>query len=471
MRKSGLIPRILKPTGAFLLLSGMGILMGNSASADDRVDAVFANNGQDINLTAFDHHEQPEAACAPGADDKCAKNNGGCDECGGDDGDCCDGRLMRLFDDCCGNNWLADHGVNLSGWLEQGITFSDSNVKTAAPGPGGGGVAPVGFASRPNDYQLNQLYLRAGKDATTSDGSFGWGFQMDLLAGTDARTTKAAGLDDSWAEDHEFGLAMPQLYASFYWEGLTVNVGHFYTIIGYEVVTAPDNFFYSHALTMQFNEPFTHTGAIASYDINDNWSVTGGFTTGWDDFENENEEEGIIAGVNWTSDCGRTSLALAVVHGEETVAEPTFGNFITEDRTVYSIVASHWITDDLEYVIQHDWRRDDGNPANNNNGEDSEGYGINQYLFYQLCDKARAGLRFEWFRDDDNQILAANSPNSSRGVNYFNLTAGVNYNITDCLLIRPELRFDWADEPGTFHGQDPTQDDQITAGADLILRF
>ena len=468
MRKSGLIPRILKPTGAFLLLSGMGMLMGNTASADDAVEAVFANKGQDISLTAFDHHEKP--ACAPGAD-KCAddgkKANGGCDECGGDDGDCCDGRIMRLFDDCCGNNWLEDAGVSLSGWLAQGITFSDSNVKTA--NPGGDGLAPVGFASRPNDYQLNQFYLIASKDATTDDGSFGWGFQMDLLAGTDANRTKAAGWDDSWADTSELGLAMPQLYASFYWNGVTVNVGHFYTIIGYEVVTAPDNFFYSHALTMQFNEPFTHTGAIASYDLNDNLSISGGFTTGWDDFENENEEEGLIGGVNWTSDDERTSLALAIVHGEETVSEPSPGDFVTEDRTVYSIVASHWINDDLEYVIQHDWRRDDGATGD----EDTEGYGINQYLFYQLTDKARFGMRFEWFRDDDNVIVngGANSASATQGVNYFNLTTGINYNITDCLLIRPELRFDWADQEGTFHGQDATQDDQITAGADLILRF
>ena len=53
---------------------------------------------------------------------------------------------------------------------------------------------------------------------------------------------------------------MPQLYADFAYNRLTVRLGHFYTIIGYEVVTAPDNFFSSHAYTMQYGEPFTHTG-------------------------------------------------------------------------------------------------------------------------------------------------------------------------------------------------------------------
>ncbi len=48
-----------------------------------------------------------------------------------------------------------------------------------------------------------------------------------------------------------------------------LKVGHFYTIIGYEVVTAPDNFFYTHAYTMQYGEPFTHTGVLATYNAND----------------------------------------------------------------------------------------------------------------------------------------------------------------------------------------------------------
>ena len=55
---------------------------------------------------------------------------------------------------------------------------------------------------------------------------------------------------------------MPQAYAEVGYNDLTVKVGHFYTIIGYEVVPAPDNFFYSHAYTMQYGEPFTHTGML-----------------------------------------------------------------------------------------------------------------------------------------------------------------------------------------------------------------
>ena len=41
-----------------------------------------------------------------------------------------------------------------------------------------------------------------------------------------------------------------------------IKLGHFYTPIGYEVVPANGNFFYTHAYTMQYGEPFTHTGVL-----------------------------------------------------------------------------------------------------------------------------------------------------------------------------------------------------------------
>ena len=40
-----------------------------------------------------------------------------------------------------------------------------------------------------------------------------------------------------------YGFALPQVYGEVAMGDLSVKMGHFFTIIGYEVVTAPDNFF------------------------------------------------------------------------------------------------------------------------------------------------------------------------------------------------------------------------------------
>jgi hypothetical protein len=78
---------------------------------------------------------------------------------------------------------------------------------------------------------------------------------------------------------------------------LSIKVGHFYTTIGYEVVTAPDNFFYSHAYTMQYVESFTHTGVLASYSVSDSVSKTGGITRGWDNFSESGKNESFLGAV------------------------------------------------------------------------------------------------------------------------------------------------------------------------------
>ena len=89
----------------------------------------------------------------------------------------------------------------------------------------------------------------------------------------------------SWNNSKMFGLAMPQIYGEVAYNNMSVKIGHFYTIMGYETVPANGNFFYSHAYTMQYAEPFTHTGALATYDFSDRWTFYGGLVNGWEKFD------------------------------------------------------------------------------------------------------------------------------------------------------------------------------------------
>lgn len=76
--------------------------------------------------------------------------------------------------------------------------------------------------------------------------------------------------------------ALPQLYAEAAMGDLSVKLGHFYTIVGYEVIPSGGNFFLSRQLTFYNSEPFTHTGALATYKASDSLSVMGGWTAGMD---------------------------------------------------------------------------------------------------------------------------------------------------------------------------------------------
>lgn len=121
-----------------------------------------------------------------------------------------------------------------------------------------------------------------------------------------------------------------------------VKLGHFYTVVGVESVMAPENFFYSHSYTMQYGEPFTHTGIRFSYQPTDNLlldaaAVTGSQFAGWDGvFDHSLENWAFVGGGTWTSDSGELNF--------------------------YSLVAQHDLTPQLHATLQpdHGWISGDG---------------------------------------------------------------------------------------------------------------
>jgi hypothetical protein len=342
----------------------------------------------------------------------------------------------------------------------------------------------VSFVDR-EGYQMNQLYLLA--ERATDTGGDGWdlGGRVDLLYGTDQRFTMARGLEleqdltGKWNSGPFYGLAMPQLYAEVALNDLKVKFGHFYTIIGYEVVTAPDNFFISHAYTMQYGEPFTHTGFLATYQATDRLSVAGGLHRGWDNWEDdENDKVSFLGGATLTSEDGNSSLAFGLTFGDE----PTKSAAVPfADRWMYSIVYQRQLNDNWKWVIQHD----NGFQDAAFDTYDAKWYGVNNYLFYTINDCWTAGFRGEWFRDNNGFRVAAvgniNNPNvgpqnPATGPfigNFYELAWGLNYKPNANWLVRGELRYDW------FEGEAPNgqpfdggaEDHQFLYTMDLILLY
>lgn len=366
----------------------------------------------------------------------------------------------RLFDFTA----LRCRGIEIGGWLDQGIT-------TNADDPANRFNGPVTFNDRSNEYQLNQAYLYMQREADT--GGCGWdiGGRVDLLYGTDHRFATANGLEDKWNGGQRFyGLAMPQAYVDVAYNDLTIRMGHYYTIIGNEVVTAPDNFFYSHAYTMQYAEPFTHTGMLAMYDLNDCWSFSGGFDRGWDQWEDNNDELSFLGGLKWTSWDERTSLAMSMTLGKEDDAGEN-------TRRLYSFVFTRQLTDRLQYVFQTDLGNEDN--AGWQAGEDAEWYGFVNYFLYELNPCWSAGLRYEWFSDDDGARVAGLGNPSGIPLNavpsqWQEVSLGLNYKPNANVTVRSEVRWDWADplintNDGPF--DDFTGRSQFLWGTDLIVRF
>ena len=406
---------------------------------------------------------------------------------------------------------LTSRGINTYGWFDVGIGANN----WGSPFNG-----PITFNDRNWQGQMNQLYLVNERLLDVDNGRW-LGGRVDLLYGTDYIFTTARGLDanllnqanpagvvgaPSWASSKDYGLAMPQLYGEVGAGNHAVKFGHFYTIIGYEVVPAIGNFFYTHAYTMQYGEPFTHTGILDTWTVNDQLVVYGGITNGWDNFSDPinilgianpaypgaNSNAGFLGGVSFKNSDQTQSLTTTVASGNEP------GSFVSAtgpanigNRSIVSTVYVNELSDKLTYVFQNDngWQFN-ANPVSQNIGQAAglaQWYGINQYMFYTLSDTLVAGMRLEWFRDNNGyrvlnpirNAIFGGPVGSGYAGNFWQATWGLNWKPNRNWIIRPELRYDWYSPDnmagplpfGKITGGSGDQYGQFYGGCDAIWQF
>lgn len=412
---------------------------------------------------------------------------------------------------------LKEYGIKWGGWLNSSVTYNSRNDPDKFNGP-------VTFGDRAGELQLNQAYLWLQKAVTVSGDSWDFGGRFDFMYGTDAVFTQAYGVPavdprsghplnrgnwdlhlTSW-NNRFYGIALPQAYAEInapIGNGIDVKIGHFYTPIGYEVVTAPDNFFFTKPYTFQYGEPFTHTGLLGSYNVDDNWNVLAGAVTasatgGWDGTWNSQLGTwDFLGGGGWTSSDKNYSFLVTSTAG------PRSQNY-NDFWGMFSVVGkANFFDNKLHYIFQHDhgWASNvmtaNSLKTGPNNIGDAQWYGINQYLLYDIMDNLGVGLRGEWFRDNDGfrvngparcgasyNLNAAGvgssyacpnwnaTPNTTypfQGSNYFEVTFGFVYKPVKWVSVRPNLRYDWSDNINIFNSG--TANNQITFSTDFVMNF
>jgi hypothetical protein len=343
-------------------------------------------------------------------------------------GGCDIGDQWKLFGSDCD-----DPVLNIGGWFQGGYHEESNDL----------------FNNQPGDFNLHQGWLFVEKVAEAQNGNLGFGFRFDGMYGIDAADTQAfgntvdaggriRGFDNGFNRGGGYGWAIPQAYLEVAGENWSAKVGHFYTLIGYEVVTAPDNFFYSNAITMYNSEPFTHTGALGTFNLTDDVTAFAGWTLGWD--------TGFDQFADGSSFIGGFSMPL----GEDTTMTyiNTIGDFGARGSDAYShsFVFDTALTDRLNWVVQSDLLRV------GSTGEDN--VGLNQYLIYTVNDCISVGSRLEWWKGDTltgyaphGGVLPAEGSHS-----YYASTFGVNLRATANVIVRPEYRVDWSPALGYDEG-------------------
>ncbi len=397
-------------------------------------------------ITAF--AQNPDSLIAPGPTDAipvsaaaaystslgsdCGGCNSGCNSC-------CGGEAFKLWNPD-NNCW----GIDIGGWTQIGY-HTEGNQRNNNAGTGL-------FNNNPNEVNIQQQWLYVEKAMDLDCNCWDWGFRVDGVYGTDGQDTQAFGgrpnvWDNPWDHGTAYGTAIPQAYAEIGKGNWSIKAGHFYTIVGYEVVPATGNFFYSHSHTMVRAEPFTHTGALVTYTGMDNMTVWGGYSAGWDTGFSRNGGNIFLGGFSYTY-CNNTTITYAVTAGDFGYDN---GNDSDANGYSHSFVVDMTLTDRLNYVFQSDYVDNDLWVDGAVNGNTFI-VGMNNYLFYTINDCLKAGVRAEWFKIDGAGEA-------------FSTTAGVNYSPHANVTIRPEVRFDDF-KPGYTPANDGT-----VFGVDLIVTY
>lgn len=425
------------------------------------LDAAIASHNSEAGDFESEIHRVGCEAVDCGDDCGCGDCcNSGC--CSGDYSHGLFGALCDHCDDSClGDPYtLADCmccPITVGGWFSAGY-HSDNTRQSFAFND------LAAYNDVPDQLNLHQGYLYFEKEAVADCcNGVGYGFRADIMYGTDAQSIQAngsvrainnrnQGYWDASLDHGAYGWAIPQAYGAIAYNDWEVKVGYFLSLLGYESSLAPENFFYSHSLTMFNSEPFTHTGVLAENNSIDGLTLYAGWVMGWDAaWQQELGGSAFLGGFSaeLTEDAVFTYILNA-------------GDFGIRGNNGYnhSVVIELTLSEQLEYALQSDYLATDD--AFGVAGDSVEQFGIVQYLYYWLGERVALGGRVEWWNSNAQ---------TDTSQSYYEITGGLNYMPHPNLTIRPEIRYDWT--PGDANFADATGFDynNTVFGIDAVLTY
>jgi len=350
------------------------------------------------------------------------------------------------------------------GWFDGGAVWNSTRPDSGFNGPYN--------AVDLDGVMFNQAYIVA-EMKRQPNADFGIGGRVDLLYGNDYFLAQSSGFDTRLNSEGDYGVAIPQAYIDLGNDEFSVQIGHFYTLVGYEGIPSPNNFFYSHAYSYQFAGPFTEWGALASWRPSSNWELQAGPVDGWNALDAAQSHINFLGKVKYASDDKNWWSSFAIITGNMPNNPAGLLGVIPDNanRTRYSFLVDRKLTSNLEYVF-HQWLgvQQSGTAS----GSTANWYGIDQYLFYTVNTKWKVGGRVEWFRDEEGTRVGLNQPDNPNKPplpgNFVSLTVGPNYSPSPNLIVRPELRYDTYDGAARPY-DDGRKTQQLMLGIDMIMKF
>jgi hypothetical protein len=382
------------------------------------------------------------------------------------------GALMSSFDAMRIGPVLDKANINIYGSVEVGYLYDLSSPNDITPAKS----APGDFIMFPGAYKnagmLNQVDLAVERAIDPSTGNWDIGFKIEGMYGRDAFFTHSNGILDETNKDG--GLRGPfdqpdllQAYVTFgvpVGGGLTITVGKFVDVLGAEQINPAANLFYTHSYSFSYGLPFTQTGFLFSYEFmrnpiaSDITYLTLGMTRGWNQtlYDNNGEPDGVLY---MSHHSGPMDWKVGAIFGPEGVlpfGPPDNQDFWCE----FDANGSLSLSDNMSIA---------GNLLIGNAPHSGTWTGLTGYFHYAIDPHVAINSRLEYYHDEHGLTTGVGGPD----INYWEV--GLGCAITPMpgnqwlggMQIRPEIRYDWADQP-VF---DFINFDQVVFACDFVWKF
>jgi opacity protein-like surface antigen len=384
------------------------------------------------------------------------------------------GPLMKaLYAGPNGQAWKDSH-IKIYGWGEMGANASNSHVS----------LAPAGYPTRPNRFELDQLVFRIERlPDTVQRDHVDWGFNITNVYGLDYRYTIMKGIfsDQLLAKNRTYGYDVPTFYGELFFpqiaQGMNVRIGRFLSVPDIETQMAPGNYLYTHSLLYIF-DPFTQMGVMSTVKLNDQWLVQFGAHAGNDlaFWEKQDAKLTPVACVRWTSRDNNDSVypcVNSINNGK--YAYDNIQMFVTTWSHKFS---STWnMQTEGYFTYQRDVPSVFGTLPieSNTNGAFcpfgqvscfAPAWAIVNYQNFKITKSDYFVLRNEYFSDDRGQRTGTATRYTTHSIGWGHWFNAWGENTG---LFRPELRYEHSyNAPGYDHG---TRRDQLIVAADVILLY
>lgn len=288
------------------------------------------------------------------------------------------------------------------------------------------------FDVRHNRVDLAEADLDVVKSPNARDP---FGVTLMFIAGKSAdllNATEPGGKD--------FLKFIGQGYVTYSAGPVTLDIGKFYTWIGYESYYSPTQANYGRGLVNTLAQPDTHTGFRFAYTANPKVTLNAYAVNGWNETKSTRGLKSGGLGITLTPD-SKSSVTLQSYFGDEgsnaTNDAGSFGGIGFPVPGVFRVamadfIASYQLSVKTKLAVNFDYASAGG--TSGGGSWDGEAF----YLQQTLSNRCAATLRLERMRDTAG--LRTGSPGL-----FHSITGTYDWNLSPNAMLRFEVRHDFAD--------------------------